>query len=106
MATKQTKETPADEAKETPTDETMENIDLSHEKTVKIVIHKSETDPKSKVVPVSINGKTWLIKRGEQVDVPLSVLEVLKNASKDTYAQDDNGELVKRVVPSYPFSVL
>jgi hypothetical protein len=82
-----------------------DEVDLSHEVKVRLIIHKSENDPKSKKVPVSVNGKTWLIERGIVVDVPLSVFEVLKNAVKDVYSQDKD-DIIKREVPSYPFSVL
>lgn len=40
------------------------------------------TEEKQDDVPVSINGKTWLIKRGEEVEVPGMVYEVLMNSQK------------------------
>lgn len=40
------------------------------------------TSEKQDDVPVSINGKTWLIKRGEEVTVPGPVYEVLMNSMK------------------------
>lgn len=72
---------------------------------VKVLIHKTEGDTGSIDVPVSVNGKTWLIKRGVEVVIPAYVLEVLQNAIKDIYVQDDvTKSIVKREVPSYPFS--
>ena len=46
-----------------------------------------------------------LIRRGEEVEVPAFVVEVLKNAIKEIYAQDDvTRSIVMREVPAYPFS--
>lgn len=79
--------------------------DIDSEKKVSLLIHKTEGDTGSTHVPVSINGKTWLIRRGENVSVPKYVVEVLKNAVKDIYVQDDVLKtIVKREVPAYPFS--
>lgn len=46
------------------------------EKTVRIRIPKTKTDTGD--VFVSVNERTWLIKRGEYVDVPECVAEVLQ----------------------------
>ncbi|NOQ36068.1 MAG: hypothetical protein GQ569_09255 [Methylococcaceae bacterium] len=71
-------------------------------KKVNLMILKSESDTGSKVVPVSVNGKTWAIERGKQVLVPEFIVEVLKNAVKNIYneAGTDYHE-----VPAYPFTV-
>lgn len=74
-------------------------------KYVGLMIHKTEGDSESVQVPVSVNGKTWLIRRGENVSVPDYVVEVLRNAVKDVFHTDNEGQLVHRQVPSYPFSV-
>ena len=50
------------------------------EKTVKIRIPKTRADQED--VFVSVNMRTWLIKRGEEVQVPLCVAEVLQNQEK------------------------
>jgi len=79
--------------------------DIESERKVMLMIHKTEGDTGSIDVPVSINGKTWLIKRGVEVEVPAYVVEVLQNAVKDVYVQDDvTKSIVKREVPAYPFS--
>ncbi len=75
------------------------------QKTVKIMIHKTENDTGSIQVPVSVQGKTWLIKRGHEVEVPVSVVEVLKNAIKEIY-EFDGDEIRSKEVPAYPFSVV
>ena len=77
------------------------------EQKVKIIIHKTENDSGSLQVPVSVNGKTWLIQRGHTVEVPKSVVEVLNNAIKDVFDYDERTKtIIKREVHSYPFSVV
>ena len=47
------------------------------EKMVKIKLPLSRTEKDD--VPVGVNGRTWLIKRGVEVEVPECVAEVLKH---------------------------
>lgn len=47
------------------------------EKTVKIKIPLTRTDKDA--VFVGVNGRTWLIKRGEEIEVPVCVAEVLRH---------------------------
>jgi hypothetical protein len=75
------------------------------DKMVMLEIHKVEGDSGSTHVPVAVNGKTWLIKRGERVEVPAFIAEVLQNAIKDVFLFDDQTKsIVKKEMPSYPFS--
>lgn len=91
------------ERKANSTDKSQADIDS--EKKVSLLIHKTEGDSGSTHVPVSVNGKTWLIRRGENVSVPRFIVDVLKNAVKDIYVQDEVTKgIVKREVPAYPFS--
>ncbi len=53
---------------------------------VKIVIAESERDKQP--VQVGVNGTTYLIKRGAEVSVPKSVVEVLKHATQKRWNQD------------------
>lgn len=53
---------------------------MSEEKKVKIKIPLTRTETDD--VFVGVNGKTYLIKRGEEVEVPESVVEVLNNKEK------------------------
>ncbi|GAA4108858.1 hypothetical protein ACFFTN_01450 [Aminobacter aganoensis] len=58
-------------------------------------------------VPVGVNGKVYLIKRGIAVDVPSEVVEVLKNANKVQYDKGPNNEPINpTLVPTHPFSIL
>lgn len=50
------------------------------QKMVQVTIPKSERNPDDKAVPVTINGYTWNIKRGEEVEVPEEVKRILKEA--------------------------
>ena len=50
------------------------------QKMVSVIIPKSERNPDDKAVPVTINGYTWNIKRGEEVEVPEEVKRILKEA--------------------------
>ena len=75
------------------------------EQKVRLMIHKTEGDTGSIQVPVSVNGKTWLIQRGHTVEVPLSVAEVLKNAVKEVFEYNGK-EVVRKEVHAYPFSIV
>ena len=58
-------------------------------------------------VPVGVNGKVYLIKRGEDVRVPVEVVEVLKNAKRVVYDRDENGAPINPTfVPTHPFSIV
>ena len=50
------------------------------EKMVKIKLPLSRTEKDD--VPVGVNGRTWLIKRGVEVEVPECVAEVLQHSEE------------------------
>lgn len=50
---------------------------VAKEKTVKIRLPLTRTEKND--VLVGVNGRTWLIKRGEDVEVPICVAEVLQH---------------------------
>lgn len=52
-------------------------VKAAKEKTVTIRLPLTRTEKDD--VPVGVNGRTWLIKRGEDVEVPACVAEVLKH---------------------------
>lgn len=80
---------------------------LQKEPKVRIRIHENKDHPKR--IPVSVNGVMYTIKPGAWVDVPKSVVEVLRNAITTTYTQHENerGHLIN--VPheslQFPFEV-
>lgn len=53
---------------------------INQEEKVKVKIPIDPLNPKDNTVPVCINGYFWYIKRGERVEVPKVVEEVLENA--------------------------
>ena len=53
---------------------------MATEKKVKIKIPLTKNDAED--VYVAVNGRSFLIKRGEEVEVPESVVEVLENQEK------------------------
>jgi len=71
------------------------------EKRVTIIVNKSEIDKQP--VVVGVNGKNYVMKRGERVSVPLSVIEVLNNATKLTW-DTDMKEYAE--VPRYPYQLV
>lgn len=53
---------------------------LDKEKKITISIPKSELNPLDVTVPVAINGYAYIIKRGEEVEVPMSIYKILKES--------------------------
>jgi hypothetical protein len=72
----------------------------------KIIIHKQSGSTGADDVTVSINGKVYLIKRDQEVEVPEAVIDILKNAIKTIYEQNEENEVTARDVLAYPFSVV
>ncbi len=71
--------------KEIPTRELVEESistgeALNKEKKVSIVVPKSELNPQDLLVPVTVNGYTYQIIRGEEVEVPVTIKNILKEA--------------------------
>lgn len=65
-----------------------------------ITIHQGEGAAGREDVDIFVNGFGFKIKRGKPVDVPVEVVEVLKNAVTTTY---ENGESIE--VPRFAYSV-
>jgi hypothetical protein len=53
---------------------------VAKEKTVKIILPLTRTEKND--VPVGVNGRTWLIQRGKEVEVPECVAEVLRHSEE------------------------
>ena len=79
---------------------------------VTIMIHKTGEKGGDRDVPIGVNGRISLVQRGVEVEVPRSVLEVLKNAKETRWewvpnnSHPQGGELVSREAHAYPFSVV
>lgn len=54
---------------------------VKQERMVNIKLRKDK-ERNNADLPVSVNGKTWLLQRGVWTEVPLSVAEVLENADR------------------------
>lgn len=54
---------------------------LAQQKKVRIKIPEDRKNPANRVVPVGINGYLYYINRGETVEVPEAVAEILSQAS-------------------------
>lgn len=65
-----------------------------------ITIHQGEGTAGRDDVPVFVNGFGFSIKRGKPVEVPVEVIEVLRNAVTTQY---ENGEAIE--VPRFAFTV-
>tara|TARA_R110000782_G_scaffold265815_1_gene359811 strand:- start:1181 stop:1660 length:480 start_codon:yes stop_codon:yes gene_type:complete len=93
-----------------PSDKPLEGKDVSGAKRIKIIIHESADPNAVNPVFVGVNGKGYTITRGQEVDVPNGVLEVLNNARETLYERkkDEYGKeyLSPREALSYPFSIL
>jgi len=73
---------------------------------VKIMIPAQNDKVGAEPVFVAVNAKTYRIVRGEEVEVPLEVIEVLKNAVENRYRQKDDGTLSKHYVTTTPFTIV
>ncbi|MGC9239763.1 MAG: hypothetical protein ACP5D5_08890 [Acidithiobacillus sp.] len=55
---------------------------------------------------VGVNGQSYQISRGEEVDVPVEVLEVLDNAVTVTYVKTKDRKQVARRQLRFPYRVI
>lgn len=81
---------------ETPAMETPASVTETQVKTgMELVKYKLPRSREKKgPVFVSVNGKTYLIRRGEEVTIPLAVKEILENQEKmDNLAEDRISDL-------------
>lgn len=70
-------------------------------KMFKLIIHNQEGAEGKQAVPVGVNGKMWNIPRNTEVEVPESVIEVLKNANMSLYDDKGTESTAKRFVYEY-----
>ena len=82
---------------------------LEGKERTKILIHESQDPNAVNPVFVGVNGIGYTINRGEEVDVPVGVVESLNNARETLYdrvIENGHEHLVPREALSYPFSIL
>lgn len=75
---------------------------------VRLIIQRTDDAGGDEPVPVGVNGRVMLIPRGEEVDVPVSYFEVLKNAITHRYESLKDGGInpIPRKVPLYPYQII
>lgn len=75
-----------------------------------ISIHKDARAHAVDPVPVALNGIQYTIRRGEEVEVPVELLEVLDQAEEIRYEQvanrDGSVTMVPRKALSYPYQLI
>lgn len=90
---------------ENPTDEQTE-VETLKVKKVRIVIDEQDNWDKNNDVFVSVNGNAYLVKRGKEVAVPESVVNVLKEAVIIQLEKDRDGNEVERTIPRFALRIL
>lgn len=70
-----------------------------------ITIHPSSEEGGGDAVPVSINGFAYQIPRGEPWQVPVEVVEILKNAKTTHYSTKEGGGSVQREAHRYAMTI-
>lgn len=76
-------------AEETTVPEKKQAVSKKKKETVRFKIPKGRSDQERGDVFVAVNGKSYLIKRGVEVDMPKEVYEVLRNSEEQMeYAQE------------------
>jgi len=77
------------------------------EKMIKIILEENENIPPTGLA-LGLNGRTWHLKPGEAVDVPLPIVEILDNAimSKPVKSQDGRGISHWRDQMRFPYRVV
>lgn len=70
-----------------------------------LTIHQTNDEGGELDVFLAINGYAYQIKRGEPVEVPEEVIEVLQNAKQTLMSFGQGGQVITRETPRYPFSV-
>lgn len=89
-----------------PMDVVSEAMPSAKRERTKIIIPKVESAMGNADVFVAVNESTYLIRRGEEVEVPNPVVEALRNAVERRARQNDDGTLEHYEIPAYPFQVV
>jgi len=81
--------------------------EVTRKETVRVLIHKTANDQGQDTVSIGVNGKVWLLKRGEEIEVPPGVASALKDAVRYEVGYDpSNHSTPVNEVQSYPFSIV
>ncbi len=71
---------------------------------LRVTIHQGQDDLGREPVFVGLNGYSYLIKRGEEVEVPEEVVAILQSAVQSHFENTKAG-LIERKVPRHSMSV-
>jgi hypothetical protein len=74
---------------------------IPDEPRVKIVIDEQEGHEGHQPVKLGINGHVLVIKRGHEVEIPESFINLLKELKYTVYGKDDAGNDTERDVPRF-----
>lgn len=73
---------------------------------VTVNIARTEDPGGNDPVPLSVNGRAMYVPRDQDCEIRYPYYEVLKGAVTTKYDQKEDGEMVPRHVPLYPFSLV
>lgn len=80
------------------------DVALSGKKAI-VTIHPTDGEGGADAVFVGLNGYAYQIPRGEPQEIPVEVLEILKNAQTTSYRTDPRtGDVEPRTVPRYAYT--
>lgn len=70
-----------------------------------ITIHASDGVGGTDDVKVGINGYMYQIRRGEPVEIPFEVLDVLRNAITENLSNGKGNEVIVKHIPRFAYTV-
>lgn len=70
-----------------------------------LTIHPTNDEGGSDDVFLALNGYAYQIKRGEPVEAPEELIEIIKNAKQELMSFGRDGQVIARETQRYPFSV-
>lgn len=76
------------------------------EKMFKIIINTQDGHEGKDDVKIGVNGKVYQIKRGFEVVIPESVLNVIRESKYTITSRDDNGNEDVRDIPRFSYTYL
>lgn len=77
------------------------------EKKYRVILHEQQNTDNSHQQFFGVNGKSYLLRRGEEATIPASVLEILRNSIYTFIDKNpETGDETERKVPRFSFTVL
>ena len=85
---------------------TSEQREINKTPRVKVKISRDPNSKGNDDVYASVNGVAYILQREKVVEVPRPVYEVILQAQETRYEQDEAGNLLPRMVQSYPIRLV